>query len=279
MVDSPSLRSRVVEPALLRESSMSLSHLVRLVRLVPLGAAMLLLGTIATACPGPEYPKCESDDHCKKTKDGGAIDEYCLFGQCQECAKDAHCGAGRECVKGRCEQTCASDDQCGEGSVCNDRRCVTAECRSDDACGAGGSCQAGRCQRAGTTAGGATGGTSAPTDEGVVCERHNARVQFDFNTSDLRPDGRAVLDTLAKCMTKSGDWKITVEGHCDDRGTPEYNLSLGESRAKSVKKYLTALGVDDQRVRVVTYGEEKPLDSSQTEDAWAKNRRGEILFH
>jgi peptidoglycan-associated lipoprotein len=239
-----------------------------------------LVATFAPGCPGPEYPKCESDDHCKKSKDGADIHEYCLFGQCQECAKDAHCGAGRQCVKGRCEQTCADDDECGTGSICEKSRCVTAQCRSDDACGASGTCERGRCLRSGTTATDGDTGTDdvgAPSD-GVSCEKRDTRVQFDYNASDLRPDGRAVLDVLAKCLLKNGGWKITVEGHCDDRGTPEYNLSLGESRAKSVRKYLTALGVDDNRVRVVTYGEEKPLDPAQTEDAWAKNRRGEILF-
>ena len=250
------------------------------VRVLVVTVAALFTSIIATGCPGPEYPKCESDDHCKKSKDGSAIDEYCLFGQCQECAKDAHCGAGKKCMKGRCEQVCAADDECGSGSICEQNQCVTAQCKSDDACGAGGSCKQGRCLRAGSTAangGGGDGGDGGGA--GLVCEKRNARVQFDFNMSDLRPDGRAVLDTLAKCMAKNADWKVTVEGHCDDRGTPEYNLSLGESRAKSVKKYLTALGVDDKRVRVVTYGEEKPLDSSQTEDAWAKNRRGEIVFN
>jgi peptidoglycan-associated lipoprotein len=250
-----------------------------LLRVLAVVLAAFTVGVSTTGCPGPEYPKCESDDHCKKSKDGSAIDEYCLFGQCQECAKDAHCGAGKQCMKGRCEQVCAADDECGDGSICEASRCVTAQCKSDDACGAGGSCKQGRCLRAGETAknGGAGGGDGG--EAGAVCEKRNTRVQFDFNASDLRPDGRAVLDTLAKCMAKNADWKITVEGHCDDRGTPEYNLSLGESRAKSVKKYLTALGVEDKRVRVVTYGEEKPLDGAASEDAWSKNRRGEIVFN
>jgi peptidoglycan-associated lipoprotein len=243
-----------------------------------LRAVFIAVVAAAAGCPGPEYPKCESDDHCKKTKDGAAINEYCVFGQCQECAKDAQCGAGKQCVQGRCEESCADDQQCGEGSICESSRCVAAQCQSDDACGAGGTCKAGRCERAGVTRTNDTTG-DGDTGEDVVCEKRSARVQFDYNMSDLRPEGRAVLDTLARCLTKNAEWKITVEGHCDDRGTPEYNLSLGENRAKSVKKYLTALGVDDKRVRVVTYGEEKPLDPSQTEDAWAKNRRGEILFN
>jgi peptidoglycan-associated lipoprotein len=232
---------------------------------------------VVTGCPGPEYPKCESDDQCKKNKDGSAINEYCVFGQCQECAKDVHCGAGKSCNKGRCEETCAADDQCGDGQICEARRCVTAQCKTDDACGDG-QCQAGRCAPKGSTATGGGGSTSGGGDN-VACEKRPARVQFDYNASDLRPDGRAALDALAKCLVKNADWKVTVEGHCDDRGTPEYNLSLGEQRAKSVRAYLKALGVDDKRVRVVTFGEEKPLDAGQNEDAWAKNRRGEVIVN
>ena len=246
--------------------------------------ALLATASVVTVlaiggCPGPAYPKCESDDHCKKNQDGATIEEFCLFGQCQECAKDSHCGAGATCNQGRCEKSCDVDNQCGGGNICEESRCVPAQCKSDDACGAAGSCQAGRCLRKDAPQVTNNGGTSGNTSDGAVCEKRSNRVQFDFNASDLRPDGRAVLDNLAKCMSKNGDWRLTVEGHCDERGTPEYNLSLGEQRAKSVKKYLTALGVDDKRIRVVTYGEEKPLDSSSSEDAWAKNRRGELVVN
>jgi peptidoglycan-associated lipoprotein len=240
-------------------------------------SAVTLAAVVVTGCPGPEYPKCESDDQCKKNKDGSAVDEYCVFGQCQECAKDSHCGAGSTCNKGRCEQTCAGDEQCGEGQICEARQCVTAQCKSDAACGDG-RCNAGRCVANGATNNG-NGGQTPVSGDGLACAKGSSRVQFDYNASDLRPDGRATLDALAKCLVKNADWKITVEGHCDDRGTSEYNLSLGEQRAKSVRAYLKALGVEEKRVRVVTFGEEKPLDAGQNEDAWAKNRRGEVIVN
>jgi peptidoglycan-associated lipoprotein len=244
---------------------MRLSHLL-VVASLSVGAAMF------SGCPGPEYPKCENDSQCKKNKDGAAVDEYCLLGQCQECAKDSHCGAGETCSRGRCEQTCASDDQCGEGNICENRRCTTAQCTSNDACGSGASCEQGRCKRTqSTTQGGGNG------DEPELSCEPKSRVNFDFNAADLRPEARSRLDTFAKCMQKNSGWRLTIEGHADERGTPEYNLSLGESRAKSVRKYLAALGVDDKRIKVVSYGEERPISSAATEEGWAENRRAELI--
>ncbi len=233
-------------------------------------------GLTLTGCPGPEYPKCESDDQCKKSGDGKAINEYCLFGQCQQCAKDTQCGAGQKCNKGRCEQTCTSDGQCGAGNICEASRCMKAQCTTNDACGTGATCELGRCKRPGAGGTGGTDGGGAGIDPSMKCET-KARVGFDFNAADLRPDGRASLDNMARCLTKNTGWRLTIEGHADERGTPEFNLSLGESRAKSIKKYLTALGVADNRVKVISYGEEKPVDNSGTEDAWAQNRRGELI--
>lgn len=250
-------------------------NLIRVALVVAATATALL----AAGCPGPEYPKCESDDQCKSNKDGKSINEYCLFGQCQQCAKDSQCGDGMKCNKGRCDKTCSADGECGDGSICEASRCVKAQCKSNDACGTGATCDAGRCKRAtdGTNGTGGTGGTDG-SDANLKCET-KARVQFDFNAADLRPDGRAALDTMAKCLKKNTGWRLTVEGHADERGTPEFNLSLSESRAKSIKKYLTALGVDDNRIKVVSYGEEKPLTSDSSESGWAQNRRGELIVN
>ena len=243
---------------------MTLFRLARVLLVVALGLSAFALA----GCPGPEYPNCESDDHCKKDKGGKALNQHCLFGKCQECAKDTHCGVGSKCNAGRCEKTCSSDEQCGDGTICEGSVCKPAECSSDAACGSGASCAQGRCKREAPVA-------AAPSQTGQACES-KARVLFDFNVSDLRGDSRTALDDFARCMKTNAGWKLTIEGHADERGTPEYNLSLGEARAKSVKKYLVNLGVEDARVKVVSYGEEKPLDSSATEDAWAKNRRSEL---
>ncbi|HEY1101640.1 MAG TPA: OmpA family protein [Myxococcota bacterium] len=241
---------------------------MRLSRLL-LPTFLFVGAVVAAGCAGPEYPKCESDDHCKKNKDGAAIEEYCLLGQCQECAKDSHCDAGERCNRGRCEQTCASDEQCGAGNICEANACVVAQCTSNDTCGTGASCEKGRCIRgAGQTA-------TTPGDETLDCKT-SSRVNFDYNMSDLTPAARSSLDTLAKCMKKNAGWSLSIEGHADERGTPEYNLSLGETRAKGARKYLAALGVEEKRMKVVTYGEERPLNTAGTEEAFAENRRAEL---
>jgi peptidoglycan-associated lipoprotein len=239
-------------------------------------ASLTLGALVSTGCPGPEYPKCDNDTQCKKNKDGAAVDEYCLLGQCQECAKDSHCGAGETCNRGRCEQTCASDDQCGAGNICENSRCTTAQCTNNDACGTGATCEQGRCKRPTTAGTGGDGGTTSAGD--AVCET-KGRVNFDFNVADLRSDARSRLDGFAKCMQKNTGWRLTIEGHADERGTPEYNLSLGESRAKSVRKYLSALGVDDKRMKIVSYGEERPINPAATEEGWAENRRAELIVN
>lgn len=244
---------------------------MRLSRLL-LPTFLFVAAVFAAGCPGPEYPKCENDEQCKKGKDGAVINEYCLLGQCQECAKDSQCDAGETCNRGRCEQTCASDDQCGAGNICESNVCVKAQCTSADSCGSGATCEKGRCLRGSTTG---TGTTPTTGEEALNCQA-NSRVQFDYNMSDLTPAARSSLDTLAKCMKKNAAWSLVVEGHADERGTPEYNLSLGESRAKAAKKYLSALGVEDKRMKVVSYGEEKPRNTAQTEEAFAENRRAEL---
>jgi peptidoglycan-associated lipoprotein len=230
----------------------------------------LPFAVVASGCPGPEYPKCEKDDHCKKDKAGKAINEYCLFGQCQQCAKDAHCGAGQKCNRGRCEISCTSDAQCGTGQICEEASCQPAQCSDSKPCSGSLQCTNGRCVPGQSTA------TVTPTDTGAGCERRQT-VRFDFNASDLRPDAREILDSFARCLAQNGSWRLTIEGHADERGTTDYNLQLGERRASSVRDYLVRLGVDKARLKTLSYGEEKPLDPSSTEAAWALNRRGELV--
>jgi peptidoglycan-associated lipoprotein len=236
---------------------------------------LLLVVAIAFAaagCPGPEYPKCEKDDQCKKDKNGKAINEYCLFGQCQQCAKDSHCGAGQKCNRGRCEKACTADDQCGTGQICEEAACVPAQCSEAKPCGGGMSCDHGRCKAPSSTSN--NGGNGATAN--AACEKHET-VHFEFNMADLQQNARDELEKFAKCMQQNADWKLTIEGHCDERGTTDYNLALGERRANTVKEYLARLGVDKARIRTISYGKEKPVDNSGTEEGWAKNRRGELV--
>lgn len=102
-------------------------------------------------------------------------------------------------------------------------------------------------------------------------------VLFDYDKYNIRDDARPVLDAVASYLKKNGSIGIVIEGHCDERGTNEYNLALGEKRAKAAKEYLASLGVAASRMSVVTYGEEKPLCTEQNETCWQKNRRAHFV--
>ena len=103
-------------------------------------------------------------------------------------------------------------------------------------------------------------------------------VLFGLDSADLDDSGRLVATANADILKKYPTWVVTVEGHCDERGTAEYNLALGERRATSIKTYLASLGISPDRVRTVSYGKEFPFNPGHTEDAWAQNRRGHFVI-
>jgi peptidoglycan-associated lipoprotein len=96
---------------------------------------------------------------------------------------------------------------------------------------------------------------------------------FDFDRSGITPEGEAQLKKNAEWMAANKDKSIIIEGHCDERGTSEYNMALGERRAQSAMQGMMSFGADQARMSTVSYGEEKPFDSGHDEAAWAKNRR------
>lgn len=100
------------------------------------------------------------------------------------------------------------------------------------------------------------------------------RVFFGYDSSELESDGRAVLEKQAQWLKTYANVSITVEGHCDERGTREYNLALGERRANAVKNYLMSLGVDGSRINTISYGKERPAVVGSDDSSWAQNRRG-----
>lgn len=102
-------------------------------------------------------------------------------------------------------------------------------------------------------------------------------VHFDFDKYNLRAEDRDALNRHAKWFLDNQKYTVLIEGHCDEKGTEEYNLALGERRAEAVKKYLGDLGVGAARIKTVSYGEEYPLDPAQTEEAFAKNRRAHFV--
>lgn len=102
-------------------------------------------------------------------------------------------------------------------------------------------------------------------------------VNFDYDKSTLTATAKTVLKTNAEWLKSNSKVKVQIEGHCDERGTIEYNIALGERRAITVENYLTALGINKDRVSTISYGEERPLDTAETEAAWAKNRRANFV--
>ncbi len=102
-------------------------------------------------------------------------------------------------------------------------------------------------------------------------------VLFDFNEYNIREDVRPVLESIASWLNENKDASVLIEGHCDERGTNEYNLALGEKRAKATKDYLISLGVAPNRVNTISYGEEKPLCTEQNNDCWQQNRRAHFV--
>jgi peptidoglycan-associated lipoprotein len=99
------------------------------------------------------------------------------------------------------------------------------------------------------------------------------RVFFDFDKSDIKPEGRQVLQRQADWLKKYPNVTVTVEGHCDERGTREYNLALGERRANAARQYLIAQGIPAARIKTISYGKERPDPVGSDEAAWARNRR------
>ncbi len=103
-------------------------------------------------------------------------------------------------------------------------------------------------------------------------------IYFDYDKYDVREDARPTLKAVADHLRKNTAQKVLIEGHCDNRGTSEYNLGLGDKRAKSVKDFLVSLGVPSSRIDTISYGKEKAVCGEHTEDCWAKNRRGHFVI-
>jgi peptidoglycan-associated lipoprotein len=102
-------------------------------------------------------------------------------------------------------------------------------------------------------------------------------IYFDFDKYDIRPGDAKTLDGDAAWLKTKADNLVLIEGHCDERGTNEYNLALGERRAKATRDYLVSAGIDGSRITVISYGEERPACSDRTESCWAQNRRAHFL--
>jgi peptidoglycan-associated lipoprotein len=265
-----------------------------------LGVMILTFGLALTSACKPTYPRCNKDENCHEKG------EVCVNGQCQECRDESQCdlrypNEKRACVDGRCEAKlechldadchsvgvdlvcrnnhcvpeCMQDADCGSGRRCNAQKCV-AECAQDADCGPEHTCQSGSCIAA------AQLGEVPPQCQpqgGAPGELvHLEMVHFDFNQYDLTADAREALSQAVACLKVApATLHIVAEGHCDDRGTQEYNLALGERRAQAVFKYLKTLGLDNDRLTMRSKGENEPLCNEPTEACYAQNRRVQFI--
>ena len=114
---------------------------------------------------------------------------------------------------------------------------------------------------------------SYDTDPKTALIKVGDRVLFGYDSSELDDDDRSVLDNQAKFLNQNPSLRVTIEGHCDERGTREYNLALGEKRASAVKDYLISVGINSERISVVSYGKERPQVLGSNKAAWSMNRR------
>jgi len=111
----------------------------------------------------------------------------------------------------------------------------------------------------------------------AVEELTSVVINFAFDSYELSEESRAILALKASIMRRYDNVRVVIEGHCDERGTEEYNLALGERRARAAYEHLVILGVDPERMSIVSFGEERPIDPAHNETAWAKNRRAEFV--
>jgi peptidoglycan-associated lipoprotein len=119
-------------------------------------------------------------------------------------------------------------------------------------------------------------GLSDRPEGGTEVAGQFSAVYFDYDSAQINESERSKIESVASSM-KGGSGQVIVEGNCDERGSTEYNLALGERRALAIRAYLVGLGVDGARVQTKSYGEEKPVDPGHDESAWSKNRRGEFV--
>ncbi len=199
------------------------------------------LALLTAACGGPEYPNCDNDEHCHEG-------EYCVNGQCQQCRPGENdCGPGQQCVDGRCDSIpgwCGSGSDCPGGQECVDNRCVAQQTSTVDT------------------------GPVGPTQ----CSMQT--IYFGYDQSDITGGAGNTLESNARCINERDIPHVTITGHCDPRGTEEYNLALGDRRARSVQSYMQRLGVDNGRMTTRSMGEEMARGSN--ESTWSQDRRVEF---
>jgi|GEM_PF-299307 len=251
-------------------------------RLLGLVLGGLLLTTLLSGCP-KSYPDCDEDGTC------ASHGEVCVQNKCRQCRDDSQCTKldacltcqANECVKrpgccksaldcpngkcwrdpanpsapGTCGGQCQTASDCPAGQRCANGSCVPDIACTDDAfCPEGQRCIDGRCAI-------------------VPCTPQP--IYFDFNEYVIRLDQEQAVADNAACLKQRTTERFVTEGHCDERGSDEYNLALGQRRAATVVRQYQTLGANRAHINVISYGEEKPVCTDARESCWSQNRRVE----
>ena len=256
-----------------------------LVRNGLLAMAGALLVLLASGC-GPTYPECHSDENCSEKG------EYCLNAQCAQCRDDGQCADESQiCNAGSCNKipgycnppafACPGNQKCRdkEGNFAAPGRCGV-ECRNESECSANQVCTNNACVDKPECV------VDADCASGQVCENGNCKtpaqcqpraVYFDFDESKVRSSEKSSLSDNAACFSERGAAKARLTGHCDERGTEEYNMVLGERRAKAAGKVLRSNGVSKSAIKTKSRGEyDLVVPNARSESEHQKNRRVEF---
>ena len=268
-------------------------------------ACMFLFSLLLVGCPAP-FPKCRNDGDCA-AEPGNSSQMKCCMENCQECCQDSdcpedkpHCKSNKcvECTEDpdcpedkpicedeKCVHECEIDADCArrgkEGMICKDNKCKW-ECETDDDCNdPDKECKEHRCVvkckcQTDEDCPGDKRCENCECSDKPACELET--INFDFDKFDLRAGDREILDRNAKCLEERTDIDVTIAGHCDERGTTGYNVSLSDKRAKATRKYLENLGIRRARIKTIPFGEEQPVCNESNEDCWARNRRCEFKY-
>jgi peptidoglycan-associated lipoprotein len=216
--------------------------------------AFTFTGVVAlSGCPAkPKSGECKSSADCAAQEGFGKV---CVEGRCQECGTDADCREGFACRQNKCvpKPQCQADADCPKGQRCEGERCVAAREETEGK---------GKAEAAG----------AVPPE---CADTAAFTIRFGFDQATLTTDAQGSLQKLSDCLKKAPAKRVVVTGHCDERGTTQYNIALGSRRAEAARKYLSDLGAAG-KIETVSFGEEKPLCTDATEDCWAKNRRAEF---
>lgn len=244
--------------------------------------SLTALSFTLSGCPTKKPGSCTKDSDCKKG-------EKCVKGKCQQCGTDKDCGPGKQCINGVCRKKagyCDTNQDCPKGKICKDHMCqgckqdkecpsgkcvkglcaesMSGSCKEDDDCKDEEVCKNGRCVSA-----------PKPYAGPTLCALRE--VYFGFNKAVVRSSDQKILEANAKCILSVKKRKVHLNGHCDPRGTEEYNLALSNQRAQAVKRYLKSLGVPADRLHIVPKGE---LEATGTDEAsWLKDRKVEFVWY